>query len=137
MTTGLSSLVLVVLAIGAGLPAGVANVIAFCCGIPASYVMNRRWVWRRRGPSDPVREVGAFWALNLAGLLVSTAAVATAGSVTASWPASWRAVALPLASATSLGVLWVVQFALMDRVIFRPRRGPAAFATQLPRRRAD
>lgn len=118
-TTALSSLVLVGLAIGLGVPGGAANFVAFCCGVPVSYVGNRRWVWHRRGHSDPVREIGAFWVLNLAGLVVSTLAVSAAGALTASWPASWRAVVLPATSVAALGVLWVVQFALMDRVIFR------------------
>ncbi|HEY3722151.1 MAG TPA: GtrA family protein [Acidimicrobiia bacterium] len=118
-TTLLSSLVLVALAVGLGLPAGLANIVGFGCGVPVSYVANRRWVWRRRGPSDPVREVGAFWAMNVAGLLLSTVAVAAAGALTASWPAGSRAVALPAASATSLGLLWVAQFVLLERVIFR------------------
>jgi putative flippase GtrA len=118
-TTGLSSLILVLLAIGLGVPAGAANVVAFSCGIPVSYFANRRWGWHRRGRSDPVREVGAFWVLNIAGLVVSTFAVGAAGELTASWPSAWRAIALPVASAATLGVLWVVQFVLMDRVIFR------------------
>lgn len=120
-TTLLSSLVLVVLAVGVGVPAGVANVVAFGCGVPVSYVANRRWVWQRRGRSDPVHEVGAFWAMNVAGLLLSTLAVAAAGSLTSSWSASARSVALPAASATSLALLWVAQFVLLERVIFRPR----------------
>ena len=41
-TTALSSVVLVMLAIGVGMPAGAANPIAYCCGIPVSYFANRR-----------------------------------------------------------------------------------------------
>jgi putative flippase GtrA len=121
-TTLLSALVLVALAVGAGIPAGLANVVAFGCGVPVSYVGNRRWVWRRRGRSDPVREVGAFWALNLAGLVLSTLAVTAAGALTASWSAPTRAVALPVASTTSLAILWLIQFVVLDRLIFRPPR---------------
>jgi putative flippase GtrA len=123
-TTLLSAIVLVLLAVGVGIPAGIANVVAFGCGVPVSYAANRRWVWRRRGPSDPVREVGAFWALNLAGLLLSTLAVAATGALTASWSASARAIALPVASVASLAVLWLVQFVVLDRLIFRPQPNP-------------
>ena len=67
-----------------------------------------------------MREVGAFWLMNVTGLVLSTLAVGTAGVLTASWPAPWRAVALPVTSAAALGILWLVQFVLMDRVIFHP-----------------
>ena len=57
------------LALGAGVPAGSANVIAVCCGIVPSYFANRHWVWGRAGRSDFVREVVPFWVLSLAGLV--------------------------------------------------------------------
>ena len=50
-TTLLSTAVLVALALGAGVPAGSANVIAVCCGIAPSYFANRHWVWGRTGRS--------------------------------------------------------------------------------------
>jgi putative flippase GtrA len=56
-TTVLSAAVLVALTLGAGVPAGTANVIAVACGIGPSYVFNRRWAWQRDGHGSLAREV--------------------------------------------------------------------------------
>jgi hypothetical protein len=62
-----------------------------------------------------------FWALSLTGLAVSTVAVARVSSTTSAWSASSRALALPVANLSVFAALWVVQFAVLDRVIFRHR----------------
>jgi putative flippase GtrA len=118
-TTLLSAAVLVALALGAGVPAGSANVIAVCCGIAPSYFANRKWVWGRTGRSDLVREVAPFWLMSLTGLVVSTVAVSMTGYATGSWSTSARSIALPVANLSVFGVLWLVQFALLDQVLFK------------------
>jgi putative flippase GtrA len=120
-TTVLSAVVLVALALGLGVSAGIANVVAVCCGIVPSYVANRRWVWKREGRGSLTREVLPFWVLSLTGLAVSTIAVARVAALTSTWTSSARAVALPLANLSVFAALWVVQFFLLDRVIFRQR----------------
>jgi putative flippase GtrA len=125
-TTLLSAIVLVTLTLGVGINAGAANVVAVCCGIPVSYVANRRWTWRRTGRGSVAREVVPFWILSLAGLLVSTLVVGWVGGLTATWSDGVRAVALPVAEAATFGALWLVQFAVLDRVIFRPTVPPIA-----------
>ncbi len=118
-TTLLSAGVLVTLALGAGVPAGSANVVAVCCGIAPSYFANRHWVWGRRGRSDFAREVVPFWVLSLAGLVASTVAVSAVASSAAHWSTSARALALPLANLSVFGALWLLQFALLDKVLFK------------------
>jgi putative flippase GtrA len=118
-TTVLSAVILVILAVGAGVPAGTANVIAVCCGILPSYLGNRRWTWGRSGKGSLTREVLPFWALSISGLLVSTVTVAAAGALTASWSPGLRGIVLPVVQAATFAALWVVQFVLLDRVIFR------------------
>jgi putative flippase GtrA len=117
-TTALSAAVLVALTLGAGVPAGMSNVIAVCCGIVPSYFANRRWVWGKSGRSSLRHEVAPFWVLSLAGLVASTVAVSSVASVTASWTPTARAVLLPLANLSVFGALWVVQFIVLDRVLF-------------------
>jgi putative flippase GtrA len=117
-TTLLSAAVLVALALGAGVPAGMSNVIAVCAGIVPSYFANRHWVWGKRGRSSLMREMVPFWVLSLAGLAVSTFAVSWVASFTASRTTSARAVLLPLANLSAFGALWVVQFVVLDRVLF-------------------
>jgi putative flippase GtrA len=118
-TTLLSAAILVALALGAGVPAGSANVIAVCCGIAPSYLANRHWVWGRSGRGDLSRELVPFWVLSLAGLVASTIVVSVVGSVAAHWSTSARAIALPIANLSVFGALWLVQFALLDKVVFR------------------
>jgi len=121
-TTVLSAVILVILAVGAGVPAGTANIVAVCCGILPSYLANRRWTWGRNGKGSVAREVVPFWALSIAGLLVSTATVAAAGALTADWSPASRSLVLPVVQAGTFAILWVVQFVVLDRVIFRPSR---------------
>ena len=118
-TTLLSAAVLVALSLGAGVAAGIANVIAVGCGIVPSYLANRHWGWQRSGRGALTREVLPFWTLALAGLATSTLAVAWTARMTAGWPDSTRAIALPAANLAVLGTLWVVQFVLLDCVLFR------------------
>ena len=122
-TTLLSAAVLVALTLGVGVPAGMSNVIAVCCGIVPSYLANRSWVWAKTGRSSLVREVAPFWMLSLAGLVAST----VAGDVwwlrsLRGWSTSLRAIALPAANLSVFGALWIVQFVLLDRVLFAPSR---------------
>ena len=119
-TTLLSAAVLVALALGAGVPAGSANVIAVCCGIAPSYFANRHWVWGRSGRGSLAREILPFWVLSLAGLVASTLTVSVVASVAAHWSTSARAIALPLANLCAFAALWLVQFALLDKVLFKP-----------------
>jgi putative flippase GtrA len=123
--TTLLSLVTLALLIGWwGTTSWVANIIATAVGTVPSYVLNRRWVWGRDGSSDVWREVVPFWALSFSGLVLSTAAVATADA----WASSiglvgpTRTALLLLANVGSFAVLWVGQFLLLDRVLFGPAR---------------
>jgi putative flippase GtrA len=119
-TTLLSAAVLVALALGAGVPAGSANVVAVCCGIAPSYFANRHWVWGRSGRGSLTREILPFWVLSLAGLVASTLTVSVVASGAAHWSTSARAIALPLANLGAFAALWLVQFALLDKVLFKP-----------------
>ena len=125
--TTLLSLVVLGTLVSLGTRAWVANAIATGIGTVPSYVLNRRWVWGIRHDSDPWREVAPFWLLSFSGLLLSTLAVDRADRLAAVWQLSSgvRTVALLGANVASFGVLWVAQFVLLDRVLFR-RRLPAA-----------
>jgi putative flippase GtrA len=120
-TTALSATIIVLLTMGAGVAAGTANVLAVLCEIGQAYVAYRRWAWRRDGGGDIAREVAPFWTMSLLGLVLSTLAVARVARLAATWPATERAVALPAANLTTFALLWIVQFFVLDRVIFRDR----------------
>ena len=126
LTTLLSVVTLALLIGWWGITSWVANILATAVGTVPSYVLNRRWVWGRDGSGDVWREVVPFWALSFSGLVLSTAAVATADA----WASSiglvgpTRTTLLLLANVGSFAVLWVGQFLVLDRVLFgRTQRG--------------
>jgi putative flippase GtrA len=109
---------------------GWANVVATTAGTVPSFELNRRWVWGKRGRRSLTREVGPFWAMSFLGLGLSTVAV----TVVANWAArvgagpTTRTLLAEGANVAVFGSLWVAQFILLDRVLFRTRvmRGSAA-----------
>jgi putative flippase GtrA len=122
-TTVLSLAVLGVLVAGRFVPAGWANVVATMAGIGPSYWLNRRFVWGRSGAHDLSREVLPFWAMSLTALVLSTVAVSRA----ASWAdhgqlsAGLRTAVVLTVNVAVFGSLWIAQFFLLDRVLFRSR----------------
>ena len=125
--TTLLSLAVLAGLVGLGTRAWLANVIATAIGTVPSYLLNRRWVWGIRDGSDPWREVAPFWLLSFLGLALSTLAVDRADRLAVSMQlsAGVRTAALLVANVASFATLWVGQFLLLDRVLFR-RRPPVA-----------
>jgi putative flippase GtrA len=104
-----------------------ANVIATVAGIGPSFALNRRWAWRGRGRGHLTRELAPFWAYSLLSLVLSTLVVARAAAWAVSIDASPElrtAIALA-ANIATFGTLWIGQFLLLDRVLFRHHRVPA------------
>jgi putative flippase GtrA len=118
-STSLSLTILGALVATGAVTAGWANVIATGIGTVPSFELNRRWVWGKRGRRAVLGEVGPFCALSFAGLGLSTVAVSAA----AGWAAhsGLRTLAAEAANAGTFGSLWIVQFVLLDRVLFRTR----------------
>jgi putative flippase GtrA len=105
-----------------------ANVVATLAGMVPSFELNRRWVWGGRGRPSLRRQILPFAVLSLSGLVLSTAAVAVVGryALAASWSAATTALAAALANVAAFGTVWVVQFFVLDRLLFGP---PAVVAT--------
>jgi putative flippase GtrA len=124
ISTSVSLTILGVLVATAAVTAGWANVIATTVGTIPSFELNRRWVWGRTGHRSLFSEVAPFCALSFIGLGLSTLAV----SLAAGWAAAAglgttvRALTADAANIGTFGVLWVVQFVLLDRVLFGRRR---------------
>jgi putative flippase GtrA len=120
ITTVISVTTLVVATTRFGIAATEANVLATAIATIPSYHLNRRWTWGRRDQSDLWREVVPFWVLSFCGLALSTVTVGIADA----W-ASARHLTPAVHTATILvghlggfGVLWILQFVLLDRVLF-------------------
>ena len=123
ITTTISLGTIVIATMGFGIGAAVANIIATCIATIPSYSLNRRWTWKRTGRSDPWREVIPFWLLAFCGLALSTVTVHVADS----WAAHAHLVPVARTGAAlaghlgGFGLLWVLQFVLLDRVLFASR----------------
>jgi putative flippase GtrA len=99
-----------------------ANITATLVGMIPSFELNRRWVWGGVGRPSVRRQLVPFMVLSLIGLLLSTAAVGAAGrlAVDAGWSNEATAVASAIANLAAFGSVWVAQFFILDRVLFRP-----------------
>ncbi|MDQ1533967.1 MAG: hypothetical protein QOF28_1728 [Actinomycetota bacterium] len=97
-----------------------ANVIATAAGTVPSFELNRRWVWRKRGSRSMAAEILPFGALSGAGLALSTIAVAAAArwASNTGFTGSLRTVAVEVANVTAFGALWILQFVVLDRMLF-------------------
>ncbi len=127
IATATSLTVLGVLVSTTAVPAGIANVIATAVGTFPSFELNRRWVWRRTGRRSMKAELLPFWVLSFTGLALSTLTV----SLAAAWADSTgldgfaRTAVIELANVAAWGSLWVAQFVILDRFLFRTQVTPA------------
>ena len=100
-------------------PARSANLTAFVMSTIPSFELNRRWTWRRAGRTHVRRELAPFWILAIVGLAASDQATrfaARASEEVASRPI--RTLVVMMASLATYGVLWLVKFALLDRLVW-------------------
>jgi putative flippase GtrA len=117
-----ASLTVLAVAVGLlGMTAGRANVLATLVGTIPSFELNRRWVWGKGGRRSMRAEIAPFVALSLSELAVSTVAVHLAGVWAEhwGWPTAARTTMVLAANVAAFGSLWVLQFVLLDRVVFR------------------
>jgi putative flippase GtrA len=101
------------------LPATWSNIIATAVGTVPSFELNRRWVWSSTGRRSLFGQIVPFCALSCTGLVVSTLAVGMMASRTAGWSHWSHTVAVLMANIAAYGTLWVVQYQMLDRVLFR------------------
>ena len=118
-TTSLVSLGILVGLVG--LPATWSNVIATAVGTVPSFELNRRWVWSTGGRRSVFGQVVPFCALSFSGLVISTLAVGVVAARTASWGHWSHTLGVLLANLVSYGTLWIVQYQLLNRVLFSMR----------------
>jgi putative flippase GtrA len=121
VSTTTSLVVLGVLVGGFAAPAACSNVVATAVGTVPSFELNRRWVWGRRGRRSVAAEVVPFCVLSFSGLVLSTFAVHVAAGATSTWSRAAHTGAVELANVIAFGSLWILQFVLLDRVLFRAR----------------
>ena len=121
VTTTISQTILAVLVATRTTGAVTANVIATMVGTVPSFELNRRWVWNKHGRRSLGGEMLPFAVLSAAGLGLSSLAVAIASHFVEHWSTTTRTLTIQLASVTAFGIVWLVQFVLLDKVLFRRR----------------
>ena len=105
-----------------GVDAVLANVLATAVGTVPSFELNRRWVWFDQSQRSVLRQITPFCTLSFAGLVISTLTVRVVSARTIDLSRGWHTLAVETANVSAYGALWVVQFFLLDRVLFRHRR---------------
>jgi putative flippase GtrA len=126
VSTVVGMTVLGVLVATRALTPGWANIVATSVGTVPSFELNRRWVWRKTGRRSLGGEVTPFAVLSFTGLALSTLAVSVAGHLGDDLSGVARTAVVEAASVGAFGSLWIVQFLLLDRLLFAPRTRPPA-----------
>ena len=119
ISTTVGLLVLGILVGGFSFPAIWANVIATAIGTVPSFELNRRWVWAQNGQRSIRRQAIPYAICSFGGLVISTIAVHLASNATRHSARFTHTAAVELAVLASYGSLWLIQFVLCDRVLFR------------------
>lgn len=124
ISTAVSMTILGILVASNAVTAGWANLIATAVGTVPSFELNRRWVWHTSGRRSAMVP---FAALSFLGLGLSTIAVSVVSGLVTS---ALRTVAAEAANVGTFGSLWLVQYVLLDRVLFRDRHQQPIIAMQ-------
>jgi len=92
----------------------IANVLA---GIP-SYLLNRRWVWKKGGRSHLWREILPFWVMSITGIgfALYTASLAHNFADEHHLHHLERTVLVVGANVAAFGILWFLKFLILNRL---------------------
>ncbi len=113
ITAGLGQFLILLFFAGFGWPAVVANAVAVLIVAIVGFILSLKFVWVGSDPSARTMQIGAFFAMSVLGLLVSTA---TVRFVTERVD---HVLAANVGSFLGYGIAWLMRFFVLDRVIFR------------------
>lgn len=98
---------------------GVSNVVAVSVVSIPAFLLNKYWVWGKRGRAHMRREVLPFWLFTVAGLALSTLfVVAAAKATTSTANPHGNPLAVQAANIAGFGVLWVLKYLFLDKIMF-------------------
>ncbi len=111
-----------------------SSVVAVAVGTVPSYELNRRWTWRKDGPSHVWREIVPFWVMSFVGLIFSTICVYAAEQWAENRDMSHArtGLLLNLASLAAFGVLWVGKFLIINHLLFHRDHHAVADEDDIP-----
>jgi putative flippase GtrA len=109
----------------------IASLVAFVVGAIPNFLINWKWTWGRNGKPALVRELVPYIAVIVGGGLAATALTTLTDHVLAPLVTdrAWRTVTLDAAYLASYALLFVVKFALLNKV-FGTRKAAEAPATE-------
>lgn len=107
-----------------------SSMVAVAVGTVPSYELNRRWTWRKGGPSHLWREIVPFWVMSFIGLVFSTICVygAEQWADDRGYSKSRVGALLIMANIGSFGILWVGKFLVINKLLFHHVEGPSTAA---------
>jgi len=86
--------------------------------IPA-FLLNKYWVWGKRGKAHMRREVLPFWIFTVAGWILSTVAVVLVVRLTKDGAnPDGNKYAVQGANIAGFGILWVLKYVFLDKIMF-------------------
>ena len=101
---------------------GVSNVVAVSLVSVPAFLLNKYWVWGKRGRAHMRREVLPFWLFTIAGLALYTLAVVLVANATKDPTVpgleNGNKIAVQLANIAGFGVLWVIKYLFLDKIMF-------------------
>ncbi len=102
-----------------------SNFLAFLVGTAVSFWLNRHWTWEETGRARVMGQIAPFWLLAIATLALATWAVGAVEAATERWTdRTIRTLLVMAASLTVTGVVWIVKFLILDRLLFNSARIP-------------
>ena len=111
-----------------------SSVLAVAVGTVPSYELNRRWTWRKNGPSHLWREIVPFWVMSFVGLVFSTLCVylAEQWAEGRDFSKAKTGLLLNLASLAAFGILWVGKFLIINHLLFHHKATEVVDEDDLP-----
>lgn len=118
-----------------GTPAAVSGAAAFLAGAVPNFVIHRFWTWRRSGRVGVRREIAPYLAVIALNGLVATGVTAgtdrlVGGSID---DHAVRTVVLAVIFGASYVLLFVLKFAVLDRLVFSSKDDAEAARTERSR----
>lgn len=86
--------------------------------VPA-FILNKSWVWGKKGKAHMRREVIPFWLFTVAGWSLSTGMVYLVQDV-GEPHSTFRTASVMTASIGGFGLLWVLKYLFLDKIMFGP-----------------
>lgn len=89
-----------------------------------AFLLNKYWVWGKRGRAHMRREVLPFWLFTVAGWILSTLAVVLVVKWTRDPDVEslkdGNKYAVQAANIAGFGILWVLKYLFLDKIMFGP-----------------